>query len=161
MYCTFCSLLGSGILVTTFFSRSWLYVSSPVSPPIGLFPMHLLHKLINKWIKFPEDKLVVKLRRPGGHRFITLTMWSQHPWFECGWEPLFLHSFPVSPSLVSSEKTQMSQRIFALCVFSGRPHSPPPGRTEVSGWSGPLPPQTPLSPGPAGSPWQHAAAHRL
>ena len=48
-----------------------------------------------------------------------------------------------------------------VCVCPGRPHRPPPGRAEVSGRGGPLPPQAPLPPGPAGSPWQHAAAHRL
>lgn len=53
--------------------------------------------------------------------------------------------------------------LLCLCCapVSGRPHSPPPGRTKVSGRSGPLPPQTPLPRGPARPAWQHASAHCL
>lgn len=54
-------------------------------------------------------------------------------------------------------------RVLCLCCVpvSGRPHSPPPGRTEVSGRGGPLPPQTPLPRGSARPTWQHASAHCL
>lgn len=57
--------------------------------------------------------------------------------------------------------TRWSHVLSRLVSLSGRAHGAPPGRSEVSGRRGPLPPPSQLPPGPAGSPRQHAAPHRL